>query len=67
MSGAFWRPPRVFLTGYLVARLEEFSRAASSIAIVCLLGTFVLAFARETKGQKIQHLAGALGTFTNFF
>jgi MFS family permease len=43
-----------FLTGYLVARLGTFARAASSIAFIYLLGLVVLAFARETKGEVIK-------------
>lgn len=42
-----------FLTGYLVLRLGTFARAASSIAIIYLLGILVLPFARETKGREI--------------
>lgn len=42
-----------FLTGYLVARLGTFARAASAIALIYLLGCLVLPFARETKGQQI--------------
>ncbi len=41
------------LMGYLVARLGSFARAASSIAIIYLLGTLILPFARETKGKGI--------------
>ena len=43
-----------FLTGYLVSRLGSFARAASSIALIYLLGVGVLLFARETKGQSIE-------------
>jgi MFS family permease len=43
-----------FLTGYLVFRLGTFARAASSIAVIYLLGLVVLAFARETKGEAIK-------------
>jgi len=43
-----------FLTGYLVAYLGTFARAASSIAIVYVLGLLVLPFARETKGEVIR-------------
>ncbi|MGA2325355.1 MAG: MFS transporter [Bryobacteraceae bacterium] len=42
-----------FLTGYLVVHLGTFARAASSIALIYLLGTAVLPFARETKGQAL--------------
>ncbi|HZT30498.1 MAG TPA: MFS transporter [Bryobacteraceae bacterium] len=42
-----------FLTGYLVTRLGTFARAASSVAVIYLLGIGILYFARETKGQKI--------------
>jgi MFS family permease len=43
-----------FLTGILVARFGTFARAASSIALIYLLGTVVLLFARETKGKVIE-------------
>jgi MFS family permease len=43
-----------FLTGFLVARFGTFARAASSIALIYLLGTVVLLFARETKGKVIE-------------
>lgn len=42
-----------FLTGYLVLRLGTFAAAASSIAIIYVLGMLVLPFARETKGREI--------------
>jgi MFS family permease len=42
-----------FLTGSLVAQLGSYSRAASSIAFIYVLGMVVLIFARETKGQSI--------------
>jgi MFS family permease len=43
-----------FLTGYLVAQLGTFARAASSVALIYLVGLGVLAFARETKGMQIR-------------
>jgi len=43
-----------FLTGYLVVQLGTFARAASSIAVIYLLGLIVLLFARETKGEMIR-------------
>lgn len=42
-----------FLTGYLVVHLGTFARAASSIAVVYVLGTVVLLFARETRGKAL--------------
>jgi MFS family permease len=42
-----------FLTGYLVVHLGTFARAASSVAVIYVLGTAVLLFARETKGQTL--------------
>jgi len=42
-----------FLTGYLVAQLGTFARAASSIAIIYVLGAVILLFARETRGRQI--------------
>jgi MFS family permease len=43
-----------FLTGYLVGRLGTFARAASSIAVIYLVGLIVLLFARETKGEVLK-------------
>jgi len=42
-----------FLTGYLVSVLGGFGRAASAIALIYLLGLFILPFAPETKGQPL--------------
>ena len=42
-----------FLTGYLVAHLGSFARAASSIAVIYVVGMLVLLFARETKGRPL--------------
>ncbi|HZR21730.1 MAG TPA: MFS transporter [Verrucomicrobiae bacterium] len=42
-----------FLTGYLVAQLGSFGRAASAIALVYLLGLLILLFAPETKGRPL--------------
>jgi MFS family permease len=42
------------LTGILVAYLGTFARAASSMALIYLLGTITLLFARETKGKVIE-------------
>jgi MFS family permease len=43
-----------FLTGALVGRLGSFARAASSIAVIYVIGMLVLLFARETKGRAIE-------------
>jgi len=43
-----------FVTGYLVVHLGTFARAASSIALIYVLGMGVLLFARETKGQVLR-------------
>ncbi len=43
-----------FLTGYLVMQWGSFARAASSIAVVYVLGMIILLFARETKGQALE-------------
>ena len=43
-----------YLTGVLVAQLGTFSRAASSVALIYVLGLVVLLFARETKGQPLE-------------
>lgn len=42
-----------FVTGVLVGQLGTFARAASSIAVIYLLGLFMLFFARETKGHPL--------------
>jgi MFS family permease len=42
-----------FLTGLLVTALGGFGRAASAIALIYLLGLFILPFAPETKGQPL--------------
>ena len=41
------------LTGWLVTTLGSFSRAASTIALIYLLGLIVLLFAPETKGRRL--------------
>jgi MFS family permease len=43
-----------FLTGWLVTSLGTFARAASTVAVIYLLGLVVLLFAPETKGQRLQ-------------
>ena len=42
-----------FLTGLLVATFGTFGKAASSIAVIYLVGLAVLPFAPETRGQKL--------------
>jgi MFS family permease len=42
-----------FLTGFLVAALGGFGRAASAIALIYLLGLLILPFAPETKGKPL--------------
>ena len=42
-----------FLTGFLVAALGSFGRAASAIALIYLLGLLILPFAPETKGKPL--------------
>jgi MFS family permease len=42
-----------FLTGWLVATLGSFGRAASTVALIYLLGLLVLLFAPETKGRRL--------------
>jgi len=42
-----------FLTGYLVAQLGTFARAASAVALIYVVGLLVLLIARETKGQSL--------------
>src|SRR6476646_3713389 len=43
-----------FLTGWLVTALGTFGRAASTVALVYLVGLGVLWFAPETKGQPLR-------------
>jgi cyanate permease len=42
-----------FLTGWLVTQLGSFGRAASTVALIYLVGLIVLIFARETKGKPL--------------
>jgi hypothetical protein len=42
-----------FLTGWLVTTLGTFGRAASTVALIYLLGLLVLLFAPETKGKPL--------------
>jgi len=42
-----------FLTGYLVASLGSFGRAASTIALVYLVGLAILPYAPETRGRPL--------------
>jgi hypothetical protein len=41
------------LTGWLVATLGSFGRAASTVALIYLVGLGVLWFAPETKGRPL--------------
>jgi len=42
-----------FLTGYLVTALGGFGRAASTVALIYLVGLLVLLFAPETRGKPL--------------
>jgi MFS family permease len=42
-----------FLTGWLVTTFGTFGRAASTVALIYLLGLIVLLFAPETKGRRL--------------
>ena len=42
-----------FLTGWLVTTLGTFGRAASTVALIYLVGLVVLFFAPETKGKPL--------------
>ncbi len=42
-----------FLTGFLVAALGSFGRAASAIALIYIVGLLILPFARETTGMPL--------------
>jgi MFS family permease len=42
-----------FLTGWLVAQLGSFGRAASTVALIYLIGLVVLLFAPETRGKPL--------------
>lgn len=43
-----------FLTGWLVTTLGTFGRAASTVALIYVIGLIVLLFAPETKGRRLQ-------------
>jgi len=53
-AGRIFAAAGPFLTGYLVVHLGTFARAASSIALIYVLGLLILPFARETRGEVIQ-------------
>jgi MFS family permease len=53
-AGRIFAAAGPFLTGYLVVHLGSFARAASSIAVIYVLGLLILPFARETRGEVIQ-------------
>ena len=42
-----------YLTGYLVAALGSFGRAASAVAVIYLVGLLILPFAPETRGKRL--------------
>jgi MFS family permease len=42
-----------FLTGWLVTELGSFGRAASTVALIYLVGLVVLIFAPETRGKPL--------------
>jgi MFS-type transporter involved in bile tolerance (Atg22 family) len=42
-----------FTMGYLVTVLGNFGRAASTVALIYLIGLLILPFAPETKGQPL--------------
>ncbi len=42
-----------FVTGWLVATLGSFNKAASTIALIYIIGLLVLPFASETKGKPL--------------
>jgi cyanate permease len=42
-----------FLTGFLVATLGSFGRAASAVALIYLLGLAILPWAPETRGRLL--------------
>ena len=42
-----------FLTGWLVVQLGSFGRAASTVALIYLLGLVILVFAPETRGKPL--------------
>src|SRR5689334_15580191 len=53
-AGRILAPISPFLTGWLVTTLGTFGRAASTVALVYLIGLGVLWFAPETKGQPLK-------------
>jgi MFS family permease len=42
-----------FVTGYLVAALGSFGRAASAVSVIYIVGLLILPFAPETKGKPL--------------
>lgn len=43
----------VLITGALVGFFGSYAKAASSVSLIYILGIFLLAFARETRGQRL--------------
>jgi MFS family permease len=52
-AGRIFASASPFLTGWLVNTLGSFSQAASTVALIYLLGLAVLLFAPETKGKPL--------------
>ena len=52
-SGRVLASAAPFLTGWLVTELGTFGRAASTVALIYLVGLVVLIFAPETKGKPL--------------
>jgi MFS family permease len=53
-AGRIFASVSPFLTGWLVTALGTFGRAASTVALIYLVGLGVLWFAPETKGQPLK-------------
>lgn len=52
-AGRIFASTAPFLTGFLVAALGGFGRAASAIALIYGLGLLILLFAPETRGKAL--------------
>jgi MFS family permease len=44
----------VLVTGYLVGLFGSYAKAASAVSLIYVLGIFLLKFARETRGERLE-------------
>jgi MFS family permease len=47
-----------FITGFLVAGMGSYGKAASAVALIYVAGMAVLIFARETRGRSLASIYG---------